>query len=58
MKTGRPKLQDEQKKAKITGVRLRVEEREMLEKAAAAQKQSLSDWMRDTLLQRAAAQLK
>ncbi len=51
MKTGRPILQESQKKAKITGLRLRREEREMLENAAGTQKKKLSDWMRGVLLE-------
>ena len=53
MKTGRPVLLDSQKKAKITGLRLRREEREMLESAAVIQKKKLSDWMRGVLLENA-----
>jgi uncharacterized protein (DUF1778 family) len=50
MKTGRPKLASHDKKDQITGVRLRGNEREMLEKAAAWKKQTLSHWIRETLI--------
>jgi uncharacterized protein (DUF1778 family) len=53
MKIGRPRLSTKEKKGQITGVRLRGEERLLLEKAAAKSSQKLSDWMRDTLLKRA-----
>jgi uncharacterized protein (DUF1778 family) len=53
MKMGRPKLSANEKKGQITGVRLRSEERELLERAALGQKQKLSEWMRETLLSRA-----
>jgi len=56
MKLGRPKLSDQEKKGQITGVRLRTEERELLEKAASISSQKLSEWMRETLLSRAALQ--
>jgi uncharacterized protein (DUF1778 family) len=58
MKLGRPKLSNGNKKAHITGVRLRAEERTLLERAASNQKKSLSDWIRETLLSRAARQLR
>jgi uncharacterized protein (DUF1778 family) len=50
MRTGRPKMADTQKKNLITGVRLRGDERELVEKAAAIRNQSLSDWIRTALL--------
>lgn len=50
MKTGRPKLKNNEKKGQIMGVRLRSDERALVEKAAANQSQSLSDWIRNTLL--------
>jgi uncharacterized protein (DUF1778 family) len=56
MKTGRPRLSTKEKKGQITGVRMRGEERLLLEKAAASSKQKLSDWIRDTLLRRAMRQ--
>jgi uncharacterized protein (DUF1778 family) len=58
MKTGRPKLSDEAKKGQITGVRLRSDERELLEKAAATKNQTLSGWIRDTLISSAMRQTK
>lgn len=50
MKMGRPKLPDEEKKAQITGVRLKSDERELVEKAANLQHKSLSEWIRETLV--------
>lgn len=58
MKTGRPKLADSAKKGQITGVRLRLEERNLLEKAAATKNQTLSGWIRDTLISSANRQTK
>ncbi|HEY2328984.1 MAG TPA: DUF6290 family protein [Verrucomicrobiae bacterium] len=50
MKLGRPKIPKAERKGQITGVRLRSEERELFEKAAASHGKTLSDWMRETLL--------
>ncbi len=58
MKRGRPELADEEKQAKITAVRLREDERELIESAAQTKKQKLSEWMRETLLSTAKRQLK
>jgi uncharacterized protein (DUF1778 family) len=58
MGLGRPKLQKSEKKAHITGVRLRPTERSLLEKAASHQNKSLSDWIRDTLLSKAGRELR
>jgi uncharacterized protein (DUF1778 family) len=58
MKTGRPKLPAAAKKAQITGVRLRQNERELVEKAAARRSQSLSEWVRKTLISSAEEQIK
>jgi hypothetical protein len=58
MKTGRPKLSEQDKKGQITGVRLKSEERQLLEKAASSHKKSLSDWMRNVLVSTAIRQLK
>lgn len=49
-KTGRPKLSDDVQRAQVTGVRLREEERQLLEQKAASQGKTLSAWMRDTLV--------
>ncbi len=57
MKTGRPPLKESQKKAQIAGVRLRPEERSLLEKAAALHDQTLSTWMRNILVTSAANEL-
>jgi uncharacterized protein (DUF1778 family) len=57
MKLGRPKLRQGEKKAQIAGVRLRPDEREMVEKAASLQKKTLSEWMRSTLLSTAERQI-
>jgi hypothetical protein len=56
MRTGRPKLPSDDKKAKITGVRLNGEERAMLEKAALMSGRSLSSWMREVALAKALQQ--
>jgi ATP-dependent DNA helicase RecG len=49
-KIGRPKLSDNTKMAQITGVRLRDEERQLLENRAALEGKTLSAWMRDMLV--------
>jgi ATP-dependent DNA helicase RecG len=49
-KTGRPKLSEDDKKAQITGVRLREEERQLLEKKAQLEGKTLSAWMRDAVI--------
>jgi len=56
MKLGRPKLSAKEKKGQITGVRLRTEERKLLEQAASSKCQKLSHWMREALLSQAAVQ--
>lgn len=58
MKTGRPKLENQNKKDKIAGVRLRADERELLERAASRREQKLSEWMRETLIVTAEDQMK
>ena len=57
MRTGRPPLLEADKKAQITGVRLRPEERTLLERAASKSDQKLSEWMRNVLVQTASNQL-
>jgi hypothetical protein len=57
-KIGRPVLSADEKQTKITAVRLRGDERGLLEKAAATHGQRLSDWMRQVLLGAAQRQLK
>jgi uncharacterized protein (DUF1778 family) len=57
MKLGRPRLSKHEKKNQITGIRLRTEEREIVERAALRQSQRLSDWIRETLLSKAQRQL-
>ena len=54
MKIGRPKLAADEKKGQITGVRLKSDERQLVEKAASLRSLKLSAWMRETLLKRAA----
>ncbi len=49
-KTGRPKLPETDKKGQITGVRLRDEERQLLEKKAQSEGKTLSAWMRDAVV--------
>jgi uncharacterized protein (DUF1778 family) len=56
MKIGRPKLSATEKKGQIAGVRLRSDERDLLEKAASSKSQNLSRWMRETLLSQALVQ--
>src|ERR1035441_1674824 len=53
MKLGRPKIEDSEKKERITGVRLREDERQILEKAASSQGKTLSAWIRSSLLENA-----
>ncbi len=50
MKTGRPKLKKEDQKAKILGLRFKMEDRILIEKTAEKSQKSLSDWARDVLL--------
>jgi len=49
MKTGRPKKVSIEKKAKITGIRLRDDERQVFEQAASNKGQTLSAWIRTSL---------
>jgi hypothetical protein len=58
MKTGRPRIDGSQKKAQIAGVRLRAEERELLEKAACKRELKLSEWMRKVLVSSAKTELR
>jgi len=53
MKIGRPKIEESEKKERITGVRLREDERQILEKAASSQGKTLSAWIRTSLLENA-----
>jgi ATP-dependent DNA helicase RecG len=53
MKTGRPKKEESEKKGKITAVRLRDGERQFFEKAAARKGQTISEWIRDNLMEKA-----
>jgi uncharacterized protein (DUF1778 family) len=53
MKLGRPRVKTEERKGKIAGARFTDTERQLLERAAAGQKQNLSKWMRSVLLERA-----
>lgn len=55
-KIGRPSLSDEEKHAKITAVRLRDDERAVLEMAATLRGQKLSSWIRETLVKAAERQ--
>jgi len=55
---GRPTLLTAQKKAQIAGVRLRPDERELLEKAAVKSGEKLSGWMRNVLVIAAENELK
>jgi uncharacterized protein (DUF1778 family) len=57
-KIGRPTLSEDEKQGKITAVRLRDEERGLLEKAAAVHGKRLSEWMRDVLVSSAKRQLR
>jgi uncharacterized protein (DUF1778 family) len=58
MKLGRPPLKNAQKKVKLTALRLRSDERELLEKAAANRREKLSQWMRNVLVGAATSELK
>jgi uncharacterized protein (DUF1778 family) len=58
MKIGRPKLSSSQKKAEIAGVRLKPDERSLMEEAASQQNERLSEWMRKNLLSAAKRQLR
>jgi uncharacterized protein (DUF1778 family) len=53
MKTGRPTLEKAKKKNRIVGIRLRDEDRGLLEAAAKTTKKTLSDWIRDVLIEHA-----
>jgi uncharacterized protein (DUF1778 family) len=57
MKIGRPKLEKTEQKAQIIGVRLKNEERALIEKAASKSNKGLSAWTRETLLTAAALQM-
>ncbi len=57
MKLGRPPMQITERKAKITGVRLSADERSLVERAAANSGDTLSKWLRKTLLEKASVQL-
>ena len=50
---GRPKLSEDEKKGQITGVRLRDEERQLLETKARSEGKTLSAWMRDAVVKTA-----
>lgn len=52
-KTGRPELPPDEKQGKITAVRLRTEERQLVENAAEGSNQKLSEWMRIALISKA-----
>ena len=58
MKLGRPPLLEAQKQGKITGVRLRGDDRALVEKAAYLDGKKLSAWIRLTLLAAAAERTK
>lgn len=53
MRKGRPPLLKAERKGKITGVRLRDEERAAMERAAKREGQKLSEWMRNVLVEAA-----
>jgi uncharacterized protein (DUF1778 family) len=50
MKPGRPKKAKSERKVSITGVRLKSDERAIVERAASIEGKTLSDWIRETLL--------
>jgi uncharacterized protein (DUF1778 family) len=58
MKMGRPKLKKSAQKSEMIGIRLKSDERGLVEKAAAKAKQRLSSWTRETLLTAAVYQTK
>lgn len=57
MKTGRPKLKKSEQKVEMIGIRLKSDERGLVEKAAAKSNQRLSEWTRDVLLSSARRQI-
>jgi len=57
MKIGRPRLPKEARKHRIAGIRLREEEMQLLEREAFAKGQSLSAWIRGTLIKNIDANL-
>ena len=54
---GRPPMQNTEKKENITGVRLRGEERVLIQMAADASGKKLSEWMRNVLVAAASSEL-
>jgi uncharacterized protein (DUF1778 family) len=58
MRFGRPRLATQKRKAQVTGVRLNVSEREVVEQASKEQNKTLSQWIRDTLVTTAQQQLR
>jgi hypothetical protein len=50
MKLGRPKMLSERKKTEVVVVRLRAEDRKLIEEAAERSSKGLSAWMRDSLI--------
>ena len=57
MKTGRPPSLGKDRKSKITGLRLKEDERALLDRAAKKHQIKLSDWMRTTLVNAAKVEL-
>ena len=55
-KIGRPELPADERQGKITAVRLREDERALIERAAAKNAQRLSEWIRTTVLKAARKQ--
>ena len=57
MKMGRPRLKKSEQKAQMIGIRLKSDERNLVEKAAAKSKQKLSEWTRTALISAAQRQV-
>jgi uncharacterized protein (DUF1778 family) len=55
---GRPKIPKQERKAKITGFRLKLSERKLIERAASIESKTLSKWVRFVLVRTAARQLR
>jgi uncharacterized protein (DUF1778 family) len=57
MKMGRPKIKKSEQKTEMIGIRLKSQERNLVEKAAEKSKQRLSEWTRSVLISSAKSQI-
>lgn len=55
MKIGRPKIETKERKSDIVAIRLKSNERKLLERIAKKESRKLSDWIRAAALDRASA---